>query len=252
MKTKKHSTNRILSLVLALVMALGILPMTAFAATEAMDFDKELQYITYSSGAAQYFFYKNYLYKVVYTNINVSEIGITQAGWYLVLRSPEFPSVHDTLSNGSGTFIKPEKLPKNQNSALEGYSSNQKFSTSTGSNYVKVVTITCMAVGDPVWNWNGTASATATFTSTDGNAQMTVNATVTSSTQTAASCLEKGKVTYTATATANGQTYTDTKTVDGAVGPHSYTYSSSGNTVTESCSNCSIHTATATLDADDE
>lgn len=249
MKTKTQFTNRILSLVLALVMALGILPMTAFAATEAMDFDKELQYITYSSGAAQYFFYKNYLYKVVYTNINVSEIGITQAGWYLVLRSPEFPSVHDTLSNGSGTFIKPEKLPKNQNSALEGYSSNQKFSTSTGSNYVKVVTITCMAVGDPVWNWNGTASATATFTSTDGNAQMTVNATVTSSTQTAASCLEKGKVTYTATATANGQTYTDTKTVDGDVGPHSYIYSSSGNTVTETCANGCGHSATATLTA---
>ena len=249
MKTKTQFTNRILSLVLALVMALGILPMTAFAATEAMDFDKELQYITYSSGAAQYFFYKNYLYKVVYTNINVSEIGITQAGWYLVLRSPEFPSVHDTLSNGSGTFIKPEKLPKNQNSALEGYSSNQKFSTSTGRNYVKVVTITCMAVGDPVWNWNGTASATATFTSTDGNAQMTVNATVTSSTQTAASCLEKDKVTYTATATANGQTYTDTKTVDGDVGPHSYIYSSSGNTVTETCANGCGHSATATLTA---
>ena len=251
MKTKKHSTNRILSLVLALVMALGILPMTAFAATEAMDFDKELQYITYSSGAAQYFFYKNYLYKAVYTNITVSKIGIAQSGSYLVLRSPEFPTVHDSLMDESGTWLKPENLPKNQNSALEGYSVSQNFSTPTGSNDVKVVTITCMAVGDPVWNWNGTASATARFTSTDGSAAMTVDATIESVEQAAASCLEKGKVTYTATATANGQTYIDTKTVDGAVGPHSYTYSSSGNTVTESCSNCSIHTATATLDADE-
>ena len=250
---KKQFTNRILSLVLALVMVVGLLPMTAltaYAATEAMDFAKERQYITYSSGAAQYFFYKNYLYKAVYTNIKVREIGIAQAGSYLVLKSPEFPSGHASLSNESGTWLRPEALPKNQNSALEGYSYNQDFSTSTGRDYVKVVTITCMAVGDPVWNWNGTASATARFTSTDGSAAMTVDATIESVEQAAASCLEKGKVTYTATATANGQTYTDTKTVDGAVGPHSYTYSSSGNTVTESCANCSNHTATATLEAD--
>ena len=248
---KKQFTNRILSLVLTLVMVVGMLPMTAYAATEAMDFANERQYITYSSGTAQYFFYKNYLYKAVYTNITVSKIGIAQSGSYLVLRSPEFPTVHDSLMDESGTWLKPENLPKNQNSALEGYSVSQNFSTPTGSNDVKVVTITCMAVGDPVWNWNGTASATARFTSTDGSAAMTVDATIESVEQAAASCLEKGKVTYTATATANGQTYIDTKTVDGAVGPHSYTYSSSGNTVTESCSNCSIHTATATLDADE-
>ena len=252
MKTKTQFTNRILSLVLSIMMVVSMLPMTAltaYAATEAMDFAKERQYITYSSGAAQYFFYKNYLYKAVYTNIKVSEIGITQSGSYLVLRSPEI-SGHCSLSNESGIFIRPEKLPKNQNSALEGYSSNPEFSTSTGSNYVKVVTITCMAVGDPVWNWNGTSSATARFTSTDGNATITVGATITSSTQGATSCLDNDKITYTATATCNGQAYTTTKTVDGDVGPHSYTYSSSGNTVTESCSNCSIHTATATLEAD--
>ena len=252
---KKQFTNRILSLVLTLVMVVGLLPMTAltaYAATEAMDLVKENQYITYSRGAAQYFYYNNYLYKAVYTNINVSEIGIDQQGAYLALISPELPRAYTTLHTESGIWLKPEKLPKNQNSALECYSNSQMFSTSTGDrNYVKVVTITCMTVDDPVWNWNGTASATARFTSTDGSAAMTVDATIESVEQTAASCLEKGKVTYTATATANGQTYTDTKTVDGAVGPHSYTYSSSGNTVTESCSNCSIHTATATLDADE-
>lgn len=254
MKMKNQLTNRILSLALALMMVVGMLPMTAltaYAATEARDFANDpTQYITYSSGAAQYFFYKNYLYKAVYTNIKVSEIGITQSGSYLVLRSPEFPSYHDNLTNESGTWLRPEKLPKNQNSALEGYSYSKNFSTSTGSNYVKVVTITCMAVGDPVWNWNGTASATARFTSTDGSAAMTVDATIESVEQTAASCLEKGKVTYTATATANGQTYTNVKTADGAVGPHSYTYSSLGNTITETCNNCSNHTATATLEAD--
>lgn len=254
MKTKNQLTSRILSLVLALVMVVGLLPMTAltaYAATEAMDFAKKRQYITYSSGAAQYFFYKNYLYKAVYTNINVSEIGIQQVGSYLALWSPEFPTSHTNLTSESGDWLKPEKLPKNQNSALECYSNSQMFSTSTGNrNFVKVVTITCMAVGDPVWNWNGTASATARFTSTDGSAAMTVDATIESVEQTAASCLEKGKVTYTATATANGQTYTNAKTADGAVGPHSYTYSASGNTITETCNNCSNHTATATLEAD--
>ena len=254
MKTKNQLRNRILSLVLTLVMVVGMLPMTAltaYAATEAMDFAKKRQYITYSSGAAQYFFYKNYLYKAVYTHINVSEIGIWQVGSYLALWSPEFPTSHTNLTSESGAWLKPEKLPKNQNSALECYSNSQMFSTSTGNrNFVKVVTITCMAVGDPVWNWNGTASATARFTSTDGSAAMTVDATIESVEQTAASCLEKGKVTYTATATANGKTYTDTKTVDGAVGPHSYTYSSLGNTITETCNNCSNHTATATLEAD--
>ena len=142
---KNQFTNRILSLVLALVMVVGLLPMTAltaYAATEAMDFAKERQYITYSSGTAQYFFYKNYLYKAVYTNISVSKIGIAQSGSYLVLRSPEFPTVHDSLMDESGTWLKPENLPKNQNSALEGYSVSQNFSTPTGSNDVKVVTIT--------------------------------------------------------------------------------------------------------------
>ena len=74
MKMKKQLTNRILSLVLTLVMVVGMLPMTAltaYAVTEAMDFAKKRQYITYSSGAAQYFFYKNYLYTDVYTIIKV-------------------------------------------------------------------------------------------------------------------------------------------------------------------------------------
>ena len=118
---KKQLTNRILSLVLTLVMVVGLLPMTAltaYAATEAMDLVKENQYITYSTGAAQYFYYNNYLYKAVYTNINVSEIGIDQQGAYLALISPELPRVYTTLYNESGIWLKPEKLPKNQNSAL--------------------------------------------------------------------------------------------------------------------------------------
>lgn len=67
MKTKFKLANRILSLVLALVMVVGLVPMTAFAATtEAVDLGKELKYITYSSGATQYFSYENYLYKATY------------------------------------------------------------------------------------------------------------------------------------------------------------------------------------------
>ncbi|MBQ9941740.1 MAG: hypothetical protein IJP03_01900, partial [Christensenellaceae bacterium] len=110
-----------------------------------------------------------------------------------------------------------------------------------------VVTMTCVAVGDPTWTWNGTSSATASFPSADGNAVMTVKATVTSSTQPAQSCLEKAVITYTATATANGVTYTDTVTADGEPGPHSLSYSVFGNTATETCANRCGHSAKATL-----
>ena len=262
MKTKTQFTNRILSLVLALVMVLGMMPMmslTAFAATpsEAIEIppSDSNNFIPYSNGAAMYWKYNNYLYKVEVSSFsNVSDVLICRS--YDNNHLSLYYKKTDKASTGNQLLCvssRGDKFNLNNLPAQEGKSVSL-YAKTAQSNYYNInsslVKITCMAVNtNPVWSWNGTSSATAKFTSTDGNATMTVDATIESVEQTAASCLEKGKVTYTATATANGQTYTDTKTVDGDVGPHSYIYSSSGNTVTESCTNCSNHTATATLTA---
>ena len=249
MKTKLRIPKRILSFMLALVMVLGMLPMTTYAAVNAPHYD-DLSYITYSEGVSQYFTYENYLYKVTYTNYrydNGEEIFLSDAYNRLKVDNPD-GTIFLYKKNGYDT-LRLEEFPKSENGILYGYAiENSKYVVNRD---LPIVIITCLAVGDPVWTWNGTSSATATFTSTDGNAQMTVNATVTSSTTTVESCLEKNQITYTATATANGKQYTTTKTVDGDAGPHSYIYSSSGNTVTESCANCRNHTATATLTAAD-
>lgn len=247
MKTKNQLTNRILSLVLALVMVVGLLPMTAYAAAEAPEL-RNKTFITYTDGATQYVKHNNYLYKVTYTNLQLAEVALCYSlRGILSLYGIATESVFLKKEPHNGSMILLSDLPTSEGDSLICYTSYDAYANNREN---PVVTLTCMAVGDPVWTWNSTTSATAKFTSTDGNAAMTVNATIESAEQAAASCLEKGKVTYTATAIANGQTYTDTKTEDGDVGPHSYTYSSSGNTVTESCNNCSNHTATATLEAD--
>ena len=265
MKMKNQLTNLILSLVLAFVMVTGLLPMTAFAATpsEAKEIalisdDISGDYITYSNGAVAYYQNNNYLYKAEFSNFTnlVTSVTIVKndnsASSTIALhfkRTDATRSVAIGLSvSPRGNSITLNQLPTQVGNSVSLYAAVAK------SNYYDInkslVKITCIAVNEPTWSWNGTSSATARFTSTDGSAAMTVDATIESVEQTAASCLEKGKVTYTATATANGKTYTDTKTVDGAVGPHSYTYSASGNTITETCNNCSNHTATATLEAD--
>ena len=79
MKTKFKLSNKILKLFLSLVMVIGLMPMTnmnVHAATQAVNIAQKIEYITYSSGAEQYFSYENYLYKVTYTNIKVNLIGI--------------------------------------------------------------------------------------------------------------------------------------------------------------------------------
>lgn len=255
MKTKFKLSNRILSFVLALIMVLGMMPMTAYAAaTEAVDISKKSEYITYSSGAAQYFTYENYLYKATYTNTRVNQIGIAVVGRYLALLSPDLSGIHATLRDANGTWLVPEALPKNQNSSLEGYCGDTRFSTSDGTNRVKFATITLVEVNEPTWNWNDTFSATAKFIAAENaDVYATASATISSETvSTAVNCQTKEQVNYTATVTFNGQTYTNTKTEYGDSGPHSYTYSkTSENTVTESCSLCTGHTATATLTATD-
>ncbi|GAB5611693.1 hypothetical protein JCM37173_22180 [Allocoprococcus similis] len=261
MKTKTQFTNRILSLVLAFVMVTGLLPMTAFAATPSEAKEIALisgDYIPYSNGAVAYYQNNNYLYKAEFSNFTnlVTSVSIVKNG-----NSASSTIVLDYKRTGATTYgattlcVSPRgnEISLNQLPTQVG-NSVSLYAAVAQTNYYDInkslVKITCIAVNEPTWSWNGTASATARFISTDGSAAMMVDATIESVEQTAASCLEKGKVTYTATATANGQTYTNAKTADGAVGPHSYTYSSLGNTITEICNNCSNHTATATLEAD--
>ena len=250
MTTRKYKiSNRILSLVLAFVMVLGMMPMTTYAATtEAVNLDKEIEYITYSSGAAQYFSYENYLYKVTYTNIKVNQIGIGIYGKYLVFFSPAISGNYSSLMSDKGINLKPEELPKNKNSSLVAYSLSTSISTSVGR-MVKVATITLVEVDEPTWTWNDTSSATATFTAKGADVFTTADATISSEVlSTATDCKTKEQVKYTASVTFNGQTYTDTKVEEGEeVGLHSYTYSASGNIISESCNNGCGHSATATL-----
>lgn len=255
---KKLLSKRILSIVLTLVMLIGMLPMTTFAAapseaetipTSTSDTGKH----AYSENLTVYYKHNNYLYKAVFSNIqNTDKAGLMYA------------------SNTNSSFmlncdVRGRYLNKVANSYTANYGTTNDLPTSVGASLSlystagmpwskddskPVVVVTCVGVGEPEWTWNGT-SAKAVFTSIDGNATITVNASVTSSTTPAANCLAKEKITYTAAATCNGQQYTDTKIVDGDVGPHSYTYSASENTLTEKCSKCSNHTATATLTAAD-
>ena len=251
---KKNIGKRILSLALALVLVVGLLPMTALTAYAA---PSEAETITadstgkhaYSENLTVYYKHNNYLYKVVFSNIkDLDKVG---------LRFASSTSSKLQLAGARGVLLAPgsgtedtvyiSDFPTQTGSSVDFYlRSTSQYAVNKGK---PVVTVTCVGVGDPTWSWNGTSSATAVFTSTDGNATITVGATITSSTQGATSCLDNDKITYTATATCNGQAYTTTKTVDGDVGPHSYTYSSLGNTITETCNNCSNHTATATLTA---
>ena len=246
MKTKKQFTSRILSLVLALVMVVGLLPMTAYAANEAPTWD-ELGSITYPDGATQYLLYENRLYKIAYANIKDStRLAFTRAG------NGESKTLAISC-NGLGFLYqvnnylaRTEHMPKTPGESLECYPD------SATAGYIvekdkPVVIITCMAVGDPTWTWDGTSSATASFTSADGNAMMTTKAAITSSIQPAETCLKKAVVTYTATTSANGVTYTDAITADGEPGPHSLEYTVSGNTLTETCANGCGHSAKATL-----
>ena len=251
MKNKFNISKRILSLVLVFVMVVGLLPMEVFAApSEAttITHDNSGQY-DYSENLVAYYKYNNFLYKTVYSNIkNISKTGLAIQNDNLMLAGASGIYLQTIANQYNNYTATSSNLPQNVGESSNLYIRGGSKYGVDGSK--PAVAITCVGVGKPTWSWNGTSSATAKFTSTDGNATMTVNAAITSSTAPAANCLETGIVTYTATATANGQTYTDTKTADGDFGPHSYTYFASGNTVTETCNNCS-HSETAKLLATD-
>lgn len=114
-----------------------------------------------------------------------------------------------------------------------------------------IVIITYIAVNSLIWTRYGTSSATATFTVSGTDYCITANASPTViNNVTAANCLEKDETSYTSFVNINSKTYADTKTVEGAAGPYSYTYSQrSENTVTEKFSNCNNRIAMVTLTA---
>ena len=254
MKTKTQFTNRILSLVLALVMALGILPMTAYAATEVNDLVYNYDsLIEYTDGTTQYVKQNNYLYKVTYTNLRpetFTNVALSRSSYnYVQLFLTTSRYINLYKNHDSGAIVETSDLPKSEGISLSCY---DFYGYDNAVNQEQpIVIITCIAVNEPTWSWTGTSSATATFTAKDADVFATAEASISSETISAAiNCQTKEQIQYTATVTFNGQKYTDTKTVYGDAGPHSYTYSSLGNTITETCNNCSNHTATATLEAD--
>ena len=225
----------------------GLIPSNS-PATEVSGWNTNM--VAYSDGVTQYFTYNNYLYQVKYTNLKtVSEtrINYDRYGNMICLISS---SVHVNLyASDLGQLITTDMFPQTPGGVLNCYSS---YETKVIDTSKPVVVITCIAVNEPTWSWNGTASATATFIAKDADVFTKANATISSETVSeATNCQTKEQIKYTATVTFNGQTYTDTKSVYGAVGPHSYTYTADGNTITETCDNGCGHTATATLTATD-
>ncbi|MBR3591776.1 MAG: hypothetical protein IKL46_02880, partial [Clostridia bacterium] len=256
MKTKKQFTNRILSLVLVLVMVVSMLPMTAYAATEVNDLVYNYDsLIEYTDGTTQYVKHNNYLYKVTYTNLRpekFTNVALSRSSYNFVqlfITTSSYIALYK--NHDSAARVETSDLPKSEGISLSCYGF---YGYNNAVNQEQpIVIITCIAVNEPTWSWTGTSSATATFTAAD-NADVfaTVQASISSETVSEAeNCQTKEQIKYTATVTFNGQTYTDTKTEDGDFGPHSYIYSSSGNTVTETCANECGHSATATLTADD-
>ena len=234
-------TNKLISILLVLAMLLSMAPLslTASAASEAITLKKDsYTKVDYSNSATQYYQYNNYLYKAAYSNLkNISEVAICYSSTnYLRLNYTESDTGDIAWvflkTSYRGSSAKLSNLPTAPGNSVDFYTSFEAIFVNEKN---PVITVTCIAVNEPVWSWNGVSSATAAFTSTDGKATITVNATIESSEQTAATCLENDKTTYTATATANGKAYTNEKTVDGEQGPHSFEYS--GDDVIGSCTN---------------
>ena len=235
----KNQTNRtlrkILSIALCLALVMSYVPMVSItasaAATEAAKVTDDA-FITYSSGVTQYVKHNNYLYKVAYTNLKIESVDIHISNEDL--RIYRTPSLYTKLLLAyRGSTAKSSNLPTSSGKSVSFYTSD----TYASNEEKPVVTVTCMAVSEPVWSWNGVSSATAVFTSTDGGATMTVDAAIEISEKTAENCLETDTTTYTATATANGKEYTNVKTIYGEQGSHNIEYIKSGDYMIGSCTN---------------
>ncbi len=243
-------TNKIISILLAALMLLTIVPVSVFAASEALRLNSEITGqvpITYSSGVAQYYYYgqnyssEAYLYKVTYKNLKgVKEVYIDYdyiGRLRLHVRTTASSyygegSYYDSLRDSNKEIVYLSDLPKSSGSSLN---CRLDWSEITSSASGTVVTITCVSVSKPVWTWNGT-SVTAKFTSTDSRAYVNISTGASSTTTKAKNCQSNDQISYTASVKINGQTYTDTKTETGSAGPHSYT-----NSKCTYCSNVCRH-----------
>ena len=227
--------KKLLSIILSVLMVVTMLPMSvlpAFAATEAAEVTDDA-FITYSSGVTQYVKHNNYLYKVAYTNLKIESVDIDISS-YEDLRIYGTTNRYCALLLAyQGSNAKSSNLPTSPGKSVSFYTAD----TYASNEKKPVVTVTCMAVSEPVWSWNDVSSATAVFTSTDGGATMTVDAAIEISEKTAENCLETDTTAYTATATANGKEYTNVKTIYGEQGSHNIEYIKSGDYMIGSCTN---------------
>lgn len=230
MKTKFKKSNKIISLMLALVMVVSLLPMNILMATAAPAETSELPtsyngwkptFATYTEGLTQYFKYGGYLYKAVWKNCNATSVVLSKNSSNALQYMRNGSTWSITLckgSTGNSNKITVYQLPKTVNGVLVAYGSSSTDVKNTSSH---ILEITCVGVKAPTWTWSDDkTSATAVFVSEDGKAQVTVGATVTSGTEAAENCQEKDKIIYTASATFNGTAYSDAKTEDGAAGNH--------------------------------
>ena len=230
MKTKFKKSNKIISLMLALVMVVSLLPMNILMATAAPAETSELPtsyngwkptFATYTEGLTQYFKYGGYLYKAVWKNCNATSVVLSKnsSNALQYMRNGSTWSINLCKgSTGNSNKITVYQLPKTVNGVLVAYGSSSTDVKNTSSH---ILEITCVGVKAPTWTWSDDKmSATAVFVSEDGKAQVTIGATVTSGTEAAENCKEKDKIIYTASATFNGTAYSDAKTEDGAAGNH--------------------------------
>ena len=202
MKTKFRLSNRILSLVLAFVMVLGMLPMTAYAATEVNDLlYNYASLLEYTDGTTQYVTHNNYLYKVTYTNLRpekFTNVALSRSSYdYVQLFKTTSLYVSLYRNHDSADRVKTSDLPKSEGSSLSCYGF---YGYDNAVNQEQpIVIITCIAVNEPTWRWTGTSSATATFIAKDADVFTKANATISSETVAqAANCQTKEQIKYTA------------------------------------------------------
>lgn len=253
--------KRLLSLLLIVMLVVGMVPaagISAHAATEALNWST-MGYRKYTDGLTQYcrmystegswavykFVYRNM--KSPYTSFSVQPyflsgsdkplgMGLDNAVFHYVLN----------LKKADGSTACKSDFPGTTGSTVSFYADACDYVTDATK---PVFEMTLLSVSDPTWTWNSASSATVRF-ALENDYCATWDAKVTQSVAPAADCLHRAVITSTATAVGSGVTYTNTKTFDGDYGPHSYTYSASGNVITETCSNGCGHSETATLKLD--
>lgn len=234
MKTKFNFSKKLVSILLAVLMVTSILPMSLLTANAAPKEAIELQRngnekVSYNGGATIYYKF-NYtsstgtlLLKAEFYNMkNIKKISMRyRSNGEIYFHDGS--NAHEFLikpgqSSTSSAVARASSLPSNPGESINYYLENNEWYYSDDL-LSPVATFTCIAVDSPVWSWNGT-NAKAVFTASDGGATVTIDASEKRSSTPGADCQTKGTDKYTATAKCNSTTYTDTKSFEGAYGPH--------------------------------